>query len=177
MTLPTMLSIVPVSSTALFTGAATYITCVEHPARLSIPPRSALSYFQASFPRAAKFQASLAFLSSTTSFLRLYLNINSLPSASKHPSSSFIPSSPSLRVYYTINGVAMASIILLTILGLRKVNSKLMGTDKLRGKHALEDFEIKTLLRRWGWIHSIRTILAWIGFGSLLLAHIPHSIL
>ena len=46
----------------IFTGAAIYITLVEHPARLSCGLSAAVAEFGPSYRRAAVMQASLAFI-------------------------------------------------------------------------------------------------------------------
>ena len=46
----------------LFTGAAIYITFVEHPARVSCGSALAVTEFQPSYKRAAVMQASLALI-------------------------------------------------------------------------------------------------------------------
>jgi Na+(H+)/acetate symporter ActP len=47
-------------ATALFTGAAVYISLVEHPARLSCPTTHAVEQWRPSYARATVMQAALA---------------------------------------------------------------------------------------------------------------------
>ncbi len=49
-------------ATALFAGAAVYISLVEHPARMACPPGMALAQWRPSYRRATVMQASLALL-------------------------------------------------------------------------------------------------------------------
>jgi hypothetical protein len=56
----TLLADVSTLATALFTGAAVYISFVEHPARLQCPTRHALEQWRPSYKRATMMQASLA---------------------------------------------------------------------------------------------------------------------
>jgi hypothetical protein len=44
-------------ATALFTGAAVYVTFVEHPARLACPTEVALAQWRRSYPRGTLMQA------------------------------------------------------------------------------------------------------------------------
>ena len=63
----TILKFLAVFSSGIFTGAAFYLTTVEHPARMSLGVEAALEEFRPSYKRAAPQQAALAivcFLSS-----------------------------------------------------------------------------------------------------------------
>jgi hypothetical protein len=47
---------------ALFTGAAVYVSAVEHPARMQLEPRAMLTEWKPSYKRGFAMQASLAFI-------------------------------------------------------------------------------------------------------------------
>jgi hypothetical protein len=55
-----LLLAVATMATALFAGAAVYVSAVEHPARVSCGPDVALRQFGPSYQRSAVMQASLA---------------------------------------------------------------------------------------------------------------------
>lgn len=63
------LEILALMCTALFTGAATYITFVEHPARLACGTAAALAEWRPSYQRAAIMQASLAVVGSLSAVI------------------------------------------------------------------------------------------------------------
>jgi hypothetical protein len=55
----TILKFVAVFSSGIFTGAAFYLTTVEHPARMSLGVEAALEEFRPSYKRAAPQQGAL----------------------------------------------------------------------------------------------------------------------
>jgi hypothetical protein len=58
---PTMLiQGLAILATALFAGAALYVTLVEHPARMDCPTEVALAQWRQSYPRGTRMQATLA---------------------------------------------------------------------------------------------------------------------
>src|SRR5262249_49705162 len=60
--IPDLLEIVATLATGLFTGAALFVSVVEHPARLTCGPAVAIREFRPSYRRASVLQASLALI-------------------------------------------------------------------------------------------------------------------
>ena len=56
-------TLIALVAAAMFAGAALYVSLAEHPARMRLDDRFALSQWQASYARAAPMQAGLALLS------------------------------------------------------------------------------------------------------------------
>jgi hypothetical protein len=58
---------------ALFAGAAIYVNVAEQPARLALPDGPMLAQWQASYPRAASMQASLAVVGGVLAIIAYFL--------------------------------------------------------------------------------------------------------
>jgi hypothetical protein len=138
-------AIVAAVAAGLFTGAAVYITLVEHPARLECGPALALTEFAPSYRRATVMQASLALL-------------GGLAGAAAWLSGA--------GWGWLVGGLLLASVIPYTLLAILPTNRELLGgvspTDAARVTH---------LLGRWGRLHILRGVLggaAFVLFVSLL---------
>jgi hypothetical protein len=126
----------------LFAGAATYISIVEHPARMGLEDAPLLAQWQPSYKRALPIQAALAMLGGAAGLLAWY----------------------SFREWQWMAG----SLLLLanwpfTLLVIMPVNKPLMAM-------APEEAGAKSrsLLRRWGKLHGVRSMLG--SAASLLFA-------
>ncbi|QNE32704.1 DUF1772 domain-containing protein [Sphingomonas sp. NBWT7] len=69
-----LLPIIALVSAALFSGAATYITLVEHPARLQLEDRPLLAQWQPSYLKALPLQSGLAIVGGLSGFASWYMS-------------------------------------------------------------------------------------------------------
>jgi hypothetical protein len=127
------LSILALVFAALFTGAALYISLVEHPARLGLADGPLLAQWQPSYKRALPIQSGLAVAGALAGFIVAYL-------------------SSEWRWF-------AASILLLanwpfTLMVIRPVNKRLMAMQI--GDAGVES---RALLVRWGKLHNFRSAL------------------
>ncbi len=125
---------VAVLSCGLFTGAAVYLSFVEHPARMECGVEIAATEFPPSYRRASIMQATLAaacMLCSIAAWLG------------------------GATFGWTIAGVLQGSVIPFTLIVILPTNKQLLnpGLDR-RSKHAGH------LLARWGKLHAVRSVLS-----------------
>src|SRR3712207_868905 len=117
----------------LFTGAALYITLVEHPARLGLDDRALLAQWQPSYKAALPIQAGLAVLGGLAGLVAWYVT----------------------RDWRWIAG----ALVLLanwpfTMLAIMPTNKKLlaMPVDQAGA-------DSRAMLERWGRLHNVRSLL------------------
>ena len=125
---------VAVLACSLFTGAAVYISFVEHPARMECGVETAAAEFPPSYRRASVMQATLAavgLLSSIAAWLA---------------GSTF---------WWAIAGVLLGSVIPFTLIVILPTNKQLLNP-------ALDRRSVQTgrLLIRWGALHAVRSVLS-----------------
>jgi hypothetical protein len=121
-------------SAALFTGAAIYINLVEHPARMSLGTRAALAAWAPSYHRATFMQAPLAIVGAL---------------------SAFMVAACGGGAWWLMGGLLFAAVIPFTLLVIFPTNRALLDPA------AAEDLErVGLLLRRWNWLHAVRSLLA-----------------
>lgn len=128
-----MLGLLALVIAAMFTGAAIYVSLVEHPARLELSPGALLRQWRPSYQRGAAMQGSLAMIGGvvgliawwTTSDWRLL--IGSLLLLANWPYTMFV---------------------------IMPTNNKLKATEE---SQANED--TRALLRHWGTLHGVRSLL------------------
>ena len=128
----------------LFAGAAIYVNAVEHPARLACGTALAVREFAPSYHRATVMQASLAVVGLLASVGAWW--------SSGHGA-------------VLAGGLVLGAVVPFTLLGILPTNRRLLapGLDP-------ESSEADGLLRRWGRLHAVRSVLGGLAFGILLVA-------
>lgn len=140
-----MLSLlVALLAATLFTGAALYITLVEHPARLSLAEGPMLIQWQQSYRRALPIQSMLALLA----------GLSALGAGWALGSGTAVA-----------GGVAMLANWPFTLVALLPINRRLSPAIAGTG-----DASSHRLLLRWGRLHDVRSLLGVAGVLLLLCA-------
>jgi hypothetical protein len=133
-----VLELIATLSVGLFAGAAIYISCVEHPARMQCGTCLAATEFGPSYKRATVMQAPLAavgFLSGISAWLM------------------------GASVLWAAGGVLIGGVIPLTLIVIAPKNRFLLAPDLDRGSELAQ-----RLLRRWGRLHAVRSLMSSVAF-------------
>jgi uncharacterized membrane protein len=123
----------------LFAGAAVYISLVEHRARMELRSEVAVAEFIPSYRRAARLQASLAVVGTIAALVAWWLSRESL---------------------WLVGGLIFFAVVPITLIVIFPTNQQLHATELDTSSP-----EAMTLLRRWGRLHAIRTVLSLAAFG------------
>src|SRR6266481_2853153 len=129
---------------ALFTGAAVYITFVEHPARMQCGVEIAATQFAPSYRRATLMQATCAALGLLASL------------AASLAGASF---------WWLIAGDLLGAVIPFTLIALLPTSKRLLSQTLDR-----QSVEAERLLERWGRLHAARSVLS--GVSRLLFLYL-----
>jgi hypothetical protein len=140
-----MLALIALVTAALFTGTAVYVSFAEHPARMQLDDRAALTQWKPSYHRGAMMQAPLALISGAAG-IWAWLHWRSV-----WP--------------WLVGGVLMLAIIAWTFALIWQTNNKLkaMPLDQAGP-------ETRALLVKWGQLHLGRSVL-----GVVALAFIAYG--
>lgn len=119
---------------SLFAGAATYITLVEHPARLTCGTEAAARQWAPSYKRATVMQVSLA-LTATVAGLAEWLRGGG--------------------ALWLVGALLIVSVVPFTLVVIMPTNNKLLepGRDN-------RSQETQRLLETWGRLHAVRSVLS-----------------
>jgi hypothetical protein len=130
--------IVATFASGIFAGAAVYINFVEQPARLSCGVELAVTEWRPSYKRGTVMQAPLAAIGSLAALLSWWFE---------------------RRLAWLIGGLLLLLIIPFTLLVILPTNKRLENQDL-----DLRSEEAGRLLRRWGRLHAVRSILSVLAF-------------
>jgi Domain of unknown function (DUF1772) len=133
----------------LFAGGAMMELLVEHPARVSADSATAIDQMQSVLKRADPFMPALAIGGLIAGVAAWYLDGN---------------------LFEMIGGILMGLNIVLTLIAILPVNKKLLAYDS-----RVSPSDLKLEMRRWGYLHAVRTFAALtafllIAFGASFLA-------
>src|SRR5499427_3683788 len=135
---------IAVLSCALFTGAAVYITFVEHPARMQCGVELAATEFAPSYRRGTVMQAACAAVGLLSSVAAWLAGAN---------------------FWWSFAGVLLGSVIPFTLIVILPTNKRLL--DPTLDKRSAEE---ERLLARWGRLHAVRSVLS--GLALLLFLYL-----
>jgi hypothetical protein len=116
---------------ALFTGAAGYISLVEHPARLLLDDAPLLAQWQPSYSRALPIQSGLAIAGGAAGFVACYM---------------------SGEWSWALGSVALLANWPFTLLAIMPTNTRLKSIAPSQA-----GLESRTLLLNWGKLHNVRS--------------------
>jgi len=117
----------------LFAGGALYVSLVEHPARLAAGPPMAVAQFRTSYPRGARLQGGLAVLGTLGAI------------------GAWLGGAP---IGWLVAGILLGLVVPYTLVVIFPTNRRLL--DRALSPDAPE---ARRLLRRWGALHAVRTLL------------------
>ena len=135
--------IVAVISAGLFSGAAIYITAVEHPARLSCGTELALREFAPSYRRATIMQASLAVFGCATGLWSAWARGDML---------------------LAVGAILLGAVVPFTLVVILPTNTRLLDSTPDPASN-----DATSLLQRWGRLHAARSVLGTAAFVLFLL--------
>lgn len=133
-----MLALIALVSAALFSGAAFYVAFAEHPARMQLDDRSALTQWKPAYARGTLMQAPLALASGIAGIGAWYRWMSVWP--------------------WLVGGLFLLAAIAWTFALMWQINNKLKATPLDQAGP-----ESRALLEQWGKLHWGRTALGAIG--------------
>jgi Domain of unknown function (DUF1772) len=131
-------------ATALFTGAAVYISLVEHPARLRCPTAHAVEQWRPSYKRATVMQASLAVAGSLLALAAWLVGTG---------------------LTWLLAGLVLGSVVPFTLIVMWPTNKRLEDP----GLDTTSELA-RSLLVRWGRLHRVRSGLSLVTLILMLFA-------
>src|SRR6266849_5267566 len=130
-------------ASGIFAGAALYINFVEQPARLSCGVQLAVTEWRPSYKRGTLMQAPLAVVGSLSAFISWWFDRS---------------------LSWLLGGVLLLLIVPFTLVVILPTNKRLESQEL-----DLRSEEAGSLLRRWGRLHAVRSILSGAAFSYFCL--------
>jgi hypothetical protein len=132
-------------ATALFTGAAAYVTLVEQPARMTCPMEVAIAEWRPSYARATIMQASLAVAGTLM---------------------GIAAGMAGEGMVWIVAGFVLSAVVPFTLIVMWPTNKRLEdpGLDPT-------STAARNLLARWGQLHAVRTAISLAALLLMLFAH------
>ena len=138
------LKLIATTCTALFAGAALYISLVEQPARLLASMEVALGEFRPGFPRARALQAVLAVVGGIAAGLVWWHGAGPA---------------------WLVASLCLLSIVVFTVVVITPVYTALLEPSLSPSAP-----EARLLLEKWGRLHAVRTLLGLVALISVVLS-------
>jgi uncharacterized membrane protein len=135
--------VVATLASGIFFGAALYINLVEQPARTSCGVALAVTEWRPSYKRGTLMQAPLALIGSLAALIAWRLQGSAA---------------------WLIGGSLFLLVVPFTLIVILPTNKRLESQEL-----DIRSEEAGRLLRRWGWLHAMRTILSGVAFFVFLL--------
>ena len=139
-----ILQMVATLATGIFCGAAVYVNLVEHPARISCGVPLAVAEWRPSYKRGTLMQAPLALIGSLSALAVWWFEGGAA---------------------WLIGGVLLLLLVPFTLIVIFPTNKRLESQEL-----DLQSEEASRLLRRWGRLHAVRSILSGMAFLAFLSA-------
>jgi hypothetical protein len=130
--------IVATLASGIFAGAAVYVNFVEQPARLSCGVELAVTEWRPSYKRGTLMQAPLAVIGSLAALVSWWFDRG---------------------LAWLVGGLLLVLVIPFTLLVIMPTNKRLESQEL-----DLRSEEAGRLLRRWGRLHAVRSILSVVAF-------------
>jgi Domain of unknown function (DUF1772) len=131
-------------ASAIFAGAALYVSVVEQPARLLLDDRALLTEWQPSYKRGAAMQAPLALLGCLLGVIAWW--------QTSHPG-------------FLVGAIAMIAPWPWTLIGIKPTNDALLATASDQAGP-----QTRALVVKWGGLHGVRTALGALATAAFLWA-------
>jgi Domain of unknown function (DUF1772) len=131
-------------ATALFTGAALYVSAVEQPARLTLPIETAIAEWRPSYARATVMQAGLAVLGTLLGIAAGLFSGGAI---------------------WIVAAFLLSAVVPFTLFAMWPTNKRLEDPAL-----DLSSAEARDLLARWGRLHAVRTAISLVALLLMLIA-------